>query len=190
MRKYIIKEVCDLANKYGGGTNTNKHGLQFEQDTSLYDAIKNAGLKTEQVSEDEAPLTHKVFQNNEFIGYITGKKQLYKHFLNPRGVNQKEIHTKEMQPDDVFINIKEQIAYIFEKKFQNTAGSTDEKLHGCDFNKRQFQKLFEPIGYKVEYIYILNDWFKQPVYGDSLQYMTDTGCKYYFNELPLDVIGL
>lgn len=42
----------------------------------------------------------------------------------------------------------------------------------------------------VEYIYILNDWFKQPKYKDVLDYIISVHCQYYFNYIPLKKLGL
>ena len=47
-----------------------------------------------------------------------------------------------------------------------------------------------PINIKVEYIYILNDWFKQSKYHDTLDYINLQNCHYYFNEIPLDFLNL
>lgn len=52
------------------------------------------------------------------------------------------------------------------------------------------KKLFEPLSYKVEFIYIFNDWFKQDQYKDVLEYIREMGCWYFFNSLPLTVIGV
>ena len=61
--------------------------------------------------------------------------------------------------------------YILEIKFQKVAGSVDEKLQTCDFKKKQYQRLFAPLNYEVEYIYILSDWFNRPEYKDVLTYI-------------------
>ena len=42
----------------------------------------------------------------------------------------------------------------------------------------------------VEYVYILNDWFNDPVYRDVLDYIKSVGCHYFFSELPLEFLGL
>jgi hypothetical protein len=80
--------------------------------------------------------------------------------------------------------------YIIEKKFQSGSGSVDEKLQTCDFKKKQYSKLLSVVNLKVEYIYFLNDWFLRSEYDDVKQYITEVGCQYYFDELPLEAIGL
>ena len=42
----------------------------------------------------------------------------------------------------------------------------------------------------VEYVYVLNDWFKDPSYKDVLDYINSVNCHYKFNELPLAWLGL
>jgi hypothetical protein len=49
------------------------------------------------------------------------------------------------------------------KNILSVAGSVDEKLQTCDFKRKQYLKLVQPLGIKVEYVYVLNDWFKQPL---------------------------
>jgi hypothetical protein len=43
---------------------------------------------------------------------------------------------------------------------------------------------------KVEYVYVLNDLFKNPSYKDVLDYINSVNCHYKFNELPLAWLGL
>lgn len=50
--------------------------------------------------------------------------------------------------------------------------------------------MFSPIDIDVRYIYVLNDWFKQKMYEDVKRYIREYECDYYFNEIPLDVLGL
>ena len=75
-------------------------------------------------------------------------------------------------------------------KFQQVAGSVDEKLQTCDFKKKQYQKLLAQLNIDVEYIYILSNWFRKPEYKDVLDYIHSVHCFYYFEYLPLEKIGL
>ena len=118
------------------------------------------------------------------------QKRLYTYFLNPRGINYYDYNSKEWRPDEAFINFANNIVYIIEKKFQNCAGSVDEKLPGCHFKKLEYQKLFNPLHFDVEFIYIFNDWFLDERYRDTLDYIVNMGCHYFYNEIPLDFLGL
>ena len=80
--------------------------------------------------------------------------------------------------------------YILEVKHQEVGGSVDEKLQTCDFKKKQYTKLFSPLGINIEYCYYLSEWFKQDEYRDVKQYILDVGCRYFFDEIPLDYLGL
>ncbi len=75
-------------------------------------------------------------------------------------------------------------------KHQEGGGSVDEKLQTCDFKKKQYKKLMAPLNIEVEYIYILDDWFRKPEYKDALDYIISVGCQYYFQYLPLYKLGL
>lgn len=169
-------------NTHGGGAQTNANGLTFEQTTSLDEALKSVGYS---VNENVVCDT-----DGNMQGYSVQKFKLYSVFLEPNGIDFKKYNSKKWLPDECFINTSNKIAYIIEKKFQNCSGSVDEKLPGCDFKKKEYLKLFAPIGYEVEYLYVFNDWFLQDVYKDTLDYIKDVGCTYYFNAIPLDFLGL
>jgi hypothetical protein len=164
-----------------GGANT-LSGLKFEKDTDLKKAllqIKGITIKNLEV-----------FNKGKIVGYILQKHNLYKNFLEKKGVNWKKIISKKLLPDESFFNIKTNKLIIIEKKWQQIEGSVDEKLQTCDFKKKQYEKLCNPISVKVLYIYILNDWFKKENYKDVLSYIKNVGCHYYYNQLPLDLLDL
>ena len=101
------------------------------------------------------------------------------------------IISKRLFQDEALYVIVNNTLFIIEMKFQKVAGSVDEKLQTCDFKKKQYQKLMAPLNIDIEYIYILNDWFKKSEYKDTLDYIISvSGCSYYFNYLPLRKIGL
>lgn len=170
-------------NTNGGGGKTNKSGLKFEQETSLNIALESNGY---QISDNL------VYNKYDLVGVLCGKYNLYK-FLEEKGLkDSKERISKKLVPDDAFFNCNDKILYIIEKKFQNVGGSVDEKLQTCDFKRKQYLKLIENLNeiLDVKYIYVLNDWFKKDAYKDTLKYIKEVECSYYFNELPLEKIGL
>lgn len=117
------------------------------------------------------------------------KHSLYR-YLKGKGINYKEIISKQLLPDEALIVEINKTLFVIEMKFQETSGSVDEKLQTCAFKKQQYEKLFAPLGYKVEYIYLLNEWFEHPSYRDVLNYVHAVGCHAYFKELPLQALGL
>ena len=54
----------------------------------------------------------------------------------------------------------------------------------------EYEKLFSPLGYKVQFIYLFNDWFKRDEYKDTKEYIYMMGCYYFFNEIPLNALGI
>ena len=168
-------------NIYGGGAQTNANGLKFEQTTSLDTALISAGYKIK---------NYKVYNDDKLVGLSLVKNRLYKYFLEPNGIDYHDYNSKRWLPDDAFLNYENSTLYIIEKKFQNVSGSVDEKLPNCHFKKQEYQKLVAPLGIDVEYIYIFSDWFKQAQYKDVLDYICQVNCYYFFNELPLEVLGL
>jgi len=166
-----------------GGANT-QTGIRFEKDTDLEEAISaKEGF--------EIIDSFTVRFNGEIIGYVLQKHELYRRFLEPKKVDWKSIISKKLLPDDAYFSLKSNTLTIVEKKFQQVAGSVDEKLQTCGFKKRQYERLCSPLkNVKVEYVYILNDWFKHPSYKDVLDYIEEIDCKYYFDELPLNLLDI
>ena len=117
------------------------------------------------------------------------KHGLYK-YLSSHGVKYRKHISKRLLPDEALYVIVRNTLYIIEMKFQKVAGSVDEKLQTCDFKKKQYKKLMSQLNIEVEYIYILDDWFKKPEYKDTLDYIISVGCQYYFKYLPLKKLGL
>ncbi len=117
------------------------------------------------------------------------KHQFYK-FLENEGIKWRALISKKLLPDDAILVILRETLYIIEVKYQEVEGSVDEKLQTCDFKRKQYLKLVSPMNLKVEYVYVLNDWFKKPGYKDVLDYIHSVNCHYKFNELPLTWLGL
>lgn len=123
----------------------------------------------------------KVKFNNKGIDLT--KHNLYR-FLKEKNIDYKEIISKKLLPDEAYYNEEEKTLYIYEKKFQQTSGSADEKPQTCAFKIFQFRKIGKAIGAeRVFYTYIFNDWFKKPEYRDMLEYIKSVdGCDYVFEE--------
>lgn len=171
------------ANRFGGGSNTNRNGLHFEQTTSLNAALQNAGFIIENHCE--------VYYRNQLLGYSINQDEFSTIFLRRNGIDDRAINSKRWKPDEAFINELDKTVYIIEKKFQHTSGSVDEKLATFPFKIREYKKLLDPIGYDLVYIYLLSsNWFSAPKYQDYYDYMDELGCPYYFDILPLSAIGL
>ena len=66
----------------------------------------------------------------------------------------------------------------------------DEKLQTCDFKKKIFAKLIEPLNLKIEYYYLLNDWFTKPQYKDVFEYIESVNCKKFIEFIPFEELGL
>ena len=171
-------------NKSGGGSLTTAHGLKFEQETSLENSFIDGGFY---ISENKC-----VYDKDDvFIGQILadkGYKNPYQQFIKENGITEKDVISQKLRPDCAFLSGDKQIIYIIEKKFQNTSGSVDEKIQTCDYKKKQYSKIFSQLGIKVEYWYVFNDWFKQDRYKDVLEYIVDSGCNYFFNNIPLSYL--
>ena len=164
-----------------GGANT-KTGLYFEGKVDFLTFIKR--------QRGYSVKGNKVFYNNKEVALSFKKQGLYK-YLKEKGVDYRNFISKRLLPDDAIYVIANNTIFIIEIKFQSGSGSTDEKLQTCDFKIKQYRKLLAQLNIEVKYVYILNDWFKQPGYKDVLDYIISIeGCSYYFNYLPLQKIGM
>jgi len=130
-----------------------------------------------------------VFYYGKCVAHVF-KKHAFYDYLKTKGINWKEHISKQLLPDNAIYVIVNNTMFILEVKTQNVAGSVDEKLQTCDFKKKQYQKLLSQLNMEVQYIYILDDWFRKPQYKDVLDYIISVGCQYYFNYIPLQKLGL
>ena len=162
-----------------GGANT-LTGLRFEERIHLGTALSQ--LPDFEVRGDE------VYFKNEKVAHLYSKHRLYKNLLKLKEISHVNYISKKLLPDEAIL--VGSTLFIIEMKFQHGSGSVDEKLQTCHFKKRQYTKLFSETDINVEYIYVLNDWFNHPSYKDVLDYVKEVGCHYYFNEIPLDILGL
>lgn len=162
----------------GGNTLT---GLNFESERDILALLS----KTKSYSVKGSI----VFFAGKEVARSYKKHGLYA-YLESRGVDYKKILSKKLLPDEALYVIVNNTLFILEIKFQEVAGSVDEKLQTCDFKKKQYKKLMAPLNIEVEYIYILSDWFRNPAYKDTLDYVISVGCQYYFGYLPLQKLGL
>jgi hypothetical protein len=169
-----------------GGANT-LTGLAFEKKTDLrklLEAIPGYSLK---------PIFGKaglgIFFHGDCVARCFRKSEFY-GFLEEEGVHWQSIISRRLLPDDALLVIVRETLFIIEVKYQEVEGSVDEKLQTCDFKRKQYSKLVALLGIKVEYVYVLNDWFKDPKYKDVLDYINSMNCHYRFNSLPLSWLGL
>jgi hypothetical protein len=168
-----------ISNGKGGGNTLT--GLNFEKGrdiVSLIRKIKNYSVRG-----------NIIFYEKKEVARSFKKHRLY-DFLKENKIDFKKLISKKLLPDEAVYIIHNNTLFVVEMKFQRVAGSVDEKLQTCDFKKKQYKKLMAPLNIEVEYIYILNDWFKKPEYKDTLDYVISVGCQYYFNYLPLHKLGL
>jgi len=174
--------------KAGGvGGNTTQTGLHFETKVDFQTLLKNIPGYTMTTNSGQAGTM--VLYNGVLVARAFKKHGFYA-FLDEMRIEWQPILSKKLLPDDALIVIVRETLYIIEVKYQQVAGSVDEKLQTCDFKRKQYQKLLKDTGLKVEYVYVLNDWFKKPEYRDVLAYIDSVNCHYKFNTLPLAWLGL
>lgn len=181
--------------KGGGNTRT---GLVFEGKTDLATFLSQQN-GYEIVVENQATVfkgkrtvikVKNVYYEGEKVAELYKKHEFYSSFLKRLDIDWKEYISKPLYPDDsIFVIIKNTV-FIIECKHQQVAGSVDEKLQTCDFKKKEYKKLLSKANLDVEYIYLLDSWFRQSKYKDVLDYIHSVNCDYYFEYIPLYRFGL
>lgn len=117
-------------------------------------------------------------------GWINVSKYNLYSYLKSIKIDWENIISKKLLPDEAYFNPITKEFKIFEKKFQQTSGSVDEKPQTCGFKIKQFEKIGKALGaISTTYTYIFNNWFKKPEYKDMLEYIDSVpGCGYIFME--------
>lgn len=131
-----------------------------------------------------------LFFEGKLVAQMYKKNDLYRYFLEPKGITYSDRISKKLLPDETIFVLTNKTLFIVEMKFQEVAGSVDEKLQTCDFKRKQYEKLLAGTGIKIEYVYVLSDWFKDPSYKDVLDYIRSVKCYYFFEILPFSFLGL
>lgn len=169
-----------------GGANT-LTGLNFESKVDFQKLlVKIPGYSIAKISDKAGK---GIFFKEKLVARCFKRHDFYR-FLEESKVNWQKMLSKKLLPDDAMLVIVRETLFIIEVKHQYVADSVDEELMLCDFERKQYLKLVAPLGLKVEYVYVLNDWFKKPEYKDVLDYIHSVNCHYKFNELPLAWLGL
>ena len=168
-----------------GGAHT-LTGLNFEDRVDMENVFQR--LPGYAISETKRDC-HNVLYKNRKVAMLFKKHGFYR-YLKSKEIDWKAIISSKFLPDSALLVIVRETLFIIEVKFQEVPGSVDEKLQTCDFKRKQYQKLTKSLHLKVEYVYVLNDWFKQSRYRDTLDYIHSVNCHYNFNELPLAWLGL
>lgn len=165
--------------KGGGNTRT---GLVFEAKTDLATFLND--------QPHYCVRGYYVFYDEEKVAEVYKKNSFYSLFLKSLNIDWENYISKRLYPDDSIFVLLNNTLFIIECKHQQVAGSVDEKLQTCDFKKKQYKKLMSAANIDVEYIYLLDNWFRDPKYKDMLDYIHSVGCDYYFEYIPLTRLGL
>lgn len=172
--------------KDGGGGHSTTTGLRFERKVDFLTLIQ----KVPGYSVRKSPVAGTDILFDDRVHATCFKKHQFYRFLESKNIEWEKLISKKLLPDDAILVTPKETLFIIEVKYQEVAGSVDEKLQTCDFKRKQYEKLVSPLGCEVEYVYVLNDWFRQPGYRDVLDYIDSVNCHYTFEELPLVWLGL
>lgn len=173
--------------KNGVGGNTTLTGLDFERKVDFQNLL--SGIDGYSIMQIQKTAGKSIFFNNLLVAKCFKKYNFYDYLLE-ENVNWESLISRQLVPDEALLVLNTNTLFIIEVKSQQVNGSVDEKLQTCDFKRKQYLKLGSKLGLRVEYVYVLNDWFKKPIYKDALDYIVSVNCHFKFNELPLSFLGL
>ena len=159
-----------------GGAKTNLNGINFEEKTYLGEWIIKEGYELKQIMNSTSRTQlFEVYKGNKHIAYYGRQGKVYDalKLVFPNKINNEYIKTvlsKKINPDAFILNIKTKKLIIFEKKWQQTSGSVDEKIQTAPFKLEMFEKLTRNLNISVMYQYILSKWFNQDAYRNVKEY--------------------
>ncbi|MGX6996569.1 PD-(D/E)XK nuclease superfamily protein [Periweissella fabalis] len=181
-----------------GGANTNRGGLEFEKNTDLSarivrdlsDSYRLNLITVEPSALNSKDPVYEVIRLADYkkIGYITKQFQFYNVMKNEYGVENQ--NHKKWKPDEVFFNLETNTVFIVEKKWQQGAGSVDEKIFGFVNKRRLYQLNFNVLNKEpkptVEFLALFNaDWWLHGNNGKNMASYQD-----YFDNLRIDGIKI
>lgn len=171
-----------------GGANT-RTGLAFEEKSDLKDLFLQ--IKGYKLIETTDKAGYEIYFNDKLVANCFKKYEFYRFLARPEyNVDWTKSFKRRLLPDNGLFIIVRDTLFIIEVKFQKVEGSVDEKLQTCDFKRKQYTKLVRSLNWRVEYVYVLSDWFKKEKYEDTLEYILSVNCHYLFNTIPLKWLGL
>jgi hypothetical protein len=159
-------------------------GLSFERNSNLRKSLES--------SEEFKVIGDQVYEfvTGNLLGVLVEKSKLIS-YLKRGGIDYRHYVSKKKLPDSAIILFDKSgrpySLVIFENRTQTVAGSADEKLVGAPYNRKYYTRLVSDLGIKVEYIFILSDWFKEG-YKDELNYLREENIQYYFNEIAANKV--
>ena len=159
-----------------GGAKTNQTGIAFEKKIYLKQMFEEKGYHLEKISKaKEKNYLYKVFKEQKHIGYYGIQNQIYNalYLINKRQFSQKNIEkvfSKKIHPDSFIISLKPRQLTIFEKKWQQSEGSVDEKIQTAPYKLHMFEKLLRNANISCQYQYILSKWFQKKTYRNVKEY--------------------
>ena len=173
-------------NTAGGGKKTNETGLTFEQfvENKFIRDLEDAGYVV---------LGNNIIKDGRVYASRYSKHKLYTQLCKENGINWKDKISGQKFPDDAILVHESNTLYIIEKKYQETSGSKDEVIECPLFKIEVYTELLKDLNIKVEYKYVLCDWFRVEnniKYRDVYRFHEKIGIEHFFNELPISAIGL
>lgn len=163
-----------------GGANTNKHGLNFEEQTDLKTEMsyQDSIIRSPKVGKRYTEMYDK-FSFNEYPGrtYIRLiKNQLAKYF----NLNTEDLFDGVVQPDECYYDEYNRTLFVIEKKYQNTSGSKIEVIQTGPAKQENLSQVLAPFQIDVVYMYCANYNLKRLLKKVVLNYLTKKNIRVFY----------
>jgi hypothetical protein len=166
--KFVYNNMATKIKNRGtgaGGAKTNKNGLPYEELTELKEDDRYKNKET--IKIEKKNLNKVQIDNQEFMKLSKGELKGYMKHHKKFNIKSE----KTLQPDECYVDEVNKIINIIEKKFQQCAGSVDEKIQTGPF-KIWFYKEQYP-DYEIRYCYCLSDWFRSDKYKPEMRFLKE-----------------
>lgn len=124
----------------GGNTQT---GIHFEGRvdivTYLNDEVDGYRCDQKTLNNKNQSMGFNIYYNGNLVAESFKKHELYR-YLDALSVDWRRILSKQLLPDDAIYVIHNNTVFIIEVKYQEVAGSVDEKLQTCGFKLKQYRR--------------------------------------------------
>ncbi len=159
-----------------GGSRTNQNGIKFEESVYLKDWIEKEGYNLKNIEGTNRSNLFEIYDSENLIGYYGRQSKIYTAIMLTTDITKEKINqvlSKTINPDGFILNVIKKELVIFEKKWQQTSGSVDEKIQTAPYKLKMFERLLNGTGFTIRYEYILSSWFANEKYRDTKNYYKD-----------------
>ena len=176
-----------------GGTNT-QTGINWEDNNCIAQVVGSSSEDLNYMPDigaifENGTLRYTCFTRASFWNYLKSQGFSYRRSPSP-GIwfEGREIWSARIYPDEAILDHATNTVYFFEKKWQQSEGSVDEKLRTVAYRNEYYNAILPLIGINFGgESFVLSEWFRRPKYRSPLDFARRNGCCIFFPESEDDI---